>query len=90
MLYQSESKAQTWRAVAQFPDRPELLIFLGRSSTQVRSSYAQAFAEVLDDEEQAACSGILLQRWNGTPDSGRWMVQSPLNLPTSAQLAKVA
>ncbi len=90
MLYQSESKAQTWRAVAQFPDRPELLVYLGRSSTQVRSAYAAAFVEVLDEEEQAACSGVILERWNGTPDSGRWMNQAPLNLPTSVQLVKVA
>ena len=47
------------------PDRPELLVYLGRSSTQVRSAYAAAFVEVLDEEEQAACSGVILERWIG-------------------------
>ncbi len=90
MFFQSESKAQTWRAVAQFADRPELLIYLGRSSTQVRNSYPEAFAEILDDDEQAACIGVALERWNGTPDSGRWLVQATLNVPASALLLKVA
>jgi hypothetical protein len=90
MFFQTESKAQTWRAVAQFSDRPELLIYLGRSSTQVRGSYAEAFADVLDDEEQAACTTVVLQRWNGTPDSGKWLVQANLNVPASALLLRVA
>ena len=90
MFFQSESKAQTWRAVAQFADRPELLLSLGRSSTQVRSSYLEAFAEILDDDEQAACISVALERWNGTPDSGRWLIQSNLNVPASALLLKVA
>ena len=39
MLIQTESKAQGWRAVAVFDDRPDALIFVGRSSTQVRQEY---------------------------------------------------
>ena len=90
MFFQSESKAQTWRAVAKFADRPELLLYLGRSSTQVRSSYLEAFAEILDDDEQAACISVALERWNGTPDCGRWLIQSTLNVPASALLLKAA
>ena len=52
MFYQTEEKPQGWRAVAVFEDRGERLIYLGRSSTQVRTGFAQAYFEVLDDEER--------------------------------------
>ena len=52
MLIQTESKAQGWRAVAVFDDRPDALIFVGRSSTHVRQEYLEAFMELLDDEER--------------------------------------
>ena len=45
MLIQTESKAQGWRAVAVFDDRPDALIFVGRSSTQVRQEYVAAYLE---------------------------------------------
>jgi len=32
MLITTESKAQNWRAVVVFDDRPDALIFVGRSS----------------------------------------------------------
>ena len=62
MFYQTESKPQGWRAVAIFDDRGDRLIYLGRSSTQVRAGFAQAFAEVLDDEEREHVRAIALQR----------------------------
>ena len=53
MIYQTEAKPQGWRAVAVFDDeRAECLLYLGRSSTQVRAGYAEAFLELLDDEER--------------------------------------
>ena len=54
MFYQTEAKPQGWRAVAVFDDRSERLLYLGRSSTQVRAGFTQAFFEVLDDEEREA------------------------------------
>jgi hypothetical protein len=51
MVYQTESKLQSWRAVAVFADGTECLVYLGRSTTQVRAGYAAAYAELLDDEE---------------------------------------
>src|SRR5882724_11236162 len=83
MQYQTESKPQGWRAVAVFEDRPDLLIYLGRSSTQVRAGFASAFFELLDDEEREAVRGVRLERWHGAPDAGRWMQQTMLTLPTA-------
>jgi hypothetical protein len=82
MIYQTESKPQGWRAVAFFDDeRAEALLYLGRSSTQVRAGYVEAFLDVLDDEERAHVTSVELQRWHGAPDDGRWVLQSELKLP---------
>jgi hypothetical protein len=89
MMIQTESKPQCWRAVAVFDDRPEALIFLGRSSTQVRAGYVEAFQEILDEEERSHVTSIALQRWHGTPDAGRWMHQTNLRIPAGQKLAKV-
>ena len=43
MFYQTEAKPQGWRALAIFDDRPDRLLYLGRSSTQVRAGFADAF-----------------------------------------------
>ena len=60
MFYQTESKPQGWRAVAVFNDeREECLLYLGRSSTQVRAGYVEAFLDILDEEERLA--GIISQ-----------------------------
>ena len=83
MLYQTEAKPQGWRAVAVFDDRGDRLLYLGRSSTQVRAGFAQAYMEVLDEEERDHVASISLQRWHGAPDSGRWIHQTNLILPTS-------
>jgi len=89
MLIQTESKAQGWRAVAVFDDRGDALIFVGRSSTQVRQEYAEAFLEYLDDEEREHVTAIQLQQWSGAPDAGRWVYKANLRLPTPAK-AKLA
>jgi hypothetical protein len=90
MFYQTEAKPQGWRAVAVFDDRSDLLVYLGRSSTQVRANFAQAFFEVLDDEERDHVRSISLQRWHGAPDAGRWMHQTNLTIPVKAKLARSA
>jgi hypothetical protein len=86
MFYQTEAKPQGWRAVAVFDDRPEQLIFLGRSTTQVRAGYASAYFELLDDEERGHVVSVALQRWQGAPDAGRWMHQTNLNVPAPAKV----
>ena len=89
MLYQTEAKAQGWRAVAVFDDgRHDALLFIGRSSTHVRANYVESFLEILDDEEREHVQTISLQRWHGAPDAGRWMHQTNLKVP--APTAKVA
>ncbi|MCC6421306.1 MAG: hypothetical protein IT429_23965 [Gemmataceae bacterium] len=90
MFYQTEAKPQGWRAVAVFDDRPEALLYLGRSSTQVRAGFTTAFFEVLDDEERDAVRSIRLERWHGAPDAGRWQQQSVLPVPTAARVAQSA
>jgi hypothetical protein len=90
MFYQTEAKPQGWRAVAVFDDRPDQLIFLGRSSTQVRAGYVTAFFEVLDPEERDHVRAVALQRWHGAPDAGRWMHQTTMNIPTTAKVAASA
>ncbi|MCS6977352.1 MAG: hypothetical protein NZM31_10150 [Gemmatales bacterium] len=90
ITYLTEAKPQCYRALAVFDDRSERLIYLGRSSSQVRQGYVQAFFEVLDEEEQARVVAVHLQRWHGAPDAGRWVMQSPLTLPTAKVAAKSA
>lgn len=81
MFYQTEAKPQCWRAVAVFDDRNDRLLYLGRSSTQVRAGFQEAFFEVLDEEERDHVRSISLQRWHGAPDAGRWIHQTTLNVP---------
>jgi hypothetical protein len=90
MFYHTEAKPQGWRAVAVFDDRGDRLLYLGRSSTQVRAGFTQAFFEVLDDEERDHVRSIALQRWHGAPDAGRWMHQTNLTVPTAAKVARSA
>ena len=68
----------------------ELLLYLGRSSTQVRAGFASAYFEVLDDEERDNVRSVRLERWHGAPDSGRWMQQTTLTIPTLAKVAQSA
>lgn len=90
MFYHTEAKPQCWRAVAVFDDRHDALIYLHRSSTQVRAGYRAAFFDVLDEEERSHVTAVNLQRWNGAPDAGRWVTQTALNLPTLEKLAQSA
>jgi hypothetical protein len=91
MFYQTEAKAQGWRAVANFDDeRSEALILIGRSSTQVRAGYIESFIDLFDEEEREHVTSIALQRWQGAPDAGRWMHQTNLKVPTTVKLAHAA
>ncbi|MDW8244837.1 MAG: hypothetical protein RMJ88_16665 [Thermogemmata sp.] len=91
MMYQTESKAQGWRAMARFEDGREALLLIGRSSTAVRQGYVSSFNELLDDEEREQVVSISLQRWHGAPDAGCWEHQTNLKVPTSTpRLSRVA
>jgi len=81
MLYQTESKPQSWRAVAVFEDR-EMMLYLNRSAPQVRAGLREAFFDLLDEEEREQVKSIALQRWTGASDAGRWVHQSNIPLPT--------
>ena len=90
MFSLTESKPQTWRAVAVFDDRPDMLIYLHRSSTQIRAGYRAAFLELLDEEEREHVTTVAMQKWQGAADAGRWVLQTNLALPTPAGLEKLA
>lgn len=90
MLVQTESKAQGWRALAIFDGSVEALLFVGRSSTQVRAGYPEAFAELLEDDEKDRVTAIHLQQWQGAPDAGKWHTKAELRIPASAKLARAA
>lgn len=90
MNYQTEAKPQCWRAVAVFDDRPEALLYLNRSSPQVRAGYRVAYMELLDEEERGHVKSISMQRWQGAPDSGRWVHQSDLPVPMKEKIAIAA
>lgn len=85
MIYHTESKVQCWRALAVYADGSEGLLCLGRSTTQVRAGYADAFREVLDDEERTRVRGVHLECWQGAPDQGRWVFKSALAVPDAAK-----
>ncbi len=79
----TEAKFQGWRAIAVSDTRTEHLVYLGRSSTQVRAGYISAYWEVLDDDERAQIKQIVLQRWQGAPDEGKWIQQTTLSIPAT-------
>jgi hypothetical protein len=88
--YQTEAKPQCWRAVAVFDDRPEMLLYLNRSSPQVRAGYRAAFIDLLDEDERSHIKAISMQRWQGAPDSGRWVHQSDLPVPLKEKVSLAA
>ena len=88
MFHQTEEKAQGWRAVAVLEGRGECLLYVGRSSTQVRAGYPDAYAELLDDEEKDLVTGIQLQQWQGAPDAGRWVNKNDLKVPAPLKALK--
>jgi hypothetical protein len=91
MFYQTESKAQGWRAMAKMEDGQEALLLIGRSSTQVRQGYLESFNDLLDDEERESVVSISLQRWHGAPDAGTWEHQTTLKVPaTASSIARFA
>jgi len=84
MLYHSESKLQRWRALAVFADGSECLVYLGRSSGQVRGGYPTAYADIFDGDEREQVERVVLQLWEGAADEGRWVEQATLAVPRAA------
>jgi len=72
---------QNWRAVAVLKDGKEALIVMGHSQFQVTNLYHEAFLEVVHPELQATCEGIVLQKWHGKPERGRWVNAGTLRMP---------
>ena len=89
-MTQTSGTAMVREAVAVFDDRPEQLLYLNRSSTQVRAGFRTSYFELLDDEEREHVKSISLQRWHGAPDAGRWLHQTNLTIPVKAKLARSA
>jgi hypothetical protein len=51
---------------------------------------AASFFETFDEEERAQITSIALQRWTGTPDSGKWLQTGTVTIPEARVLATVA
>jgi hypothetical protein len=83
MLIVTEAKAQGWRAVAILEGLGEALLYVGRSSTQVRGGYGEAFHGVLTEEEISLVKSIKIQQWQGAPDAGSWEDKGELRLPVA-------
>ena len=90
MIYQTESKAQGWRALAVFDDRADRLLLIGLSCQQIRAGLPEAFRDGLDEEERGLVTTVSMQRWHGAPDSGRWLHHSNLSVPELEMMSKVA
>jgi hypothetical protein len=88
VIYQTESKLQGWRAVAVAAGGTEHLLFVGRSSTQVRTGYGTAFRELLEADERKRVRHVSLQHWNGVADEGRWVEHSRLSVPAAPKAAR--
>ncbi len=90
MFYPTEAKAQAWRALAVFEDGSECLLYVGRSTTQVRGGYGPAYSELLDPDEQVRVRHIALECWNGAPDRGRWVSKTNLTIPSVTGTAQTS
>jgi hypothetical protein len=90
MIYHNESKFQGWRALAVFEDGSTCLLYVGRSTAQIRAGYGAACAEFLDAEVHARVLRVALQCWQGAADQGRWVAKGELPLPKRQEVADVA
>jgi hypothetical protein len=90
MLHQAESKFQAWRALAIFDDGTECLLFVGRSTTQVRAGYGAAYAELLTPEERSRVRRITMQCWQGAADQGHWVSKAEITIPLHREVKLVA
>lgn len=77
----NEQKIQNWRAIAVSNDNMQHLIYVAYSYEQLKKQYTAAFYDVLTDDEQISIKDIKLERWQGLPDKGRWVVQDLLKIP---------
>ncbi len=67
-----EFEFQKWRAIAIFPGKKELLLFLGKNSPHVKQNYKKSFSWLVTDEQAKSNYKIQLQRWKGRSDIGCW------------------
>ncbi len=70
-----------WRAVAHAYYGVQHLLYMGISMEQVRKNYPGAFYELLQTAEQMSINRISLEKWQGTADSGHWVVHDALKVP---------
>ena len=76
----TEDCFQNWRAIAI--GNKEHLLCLGTCHSKVRTSYAESFIELLTQDEQQSIRKIVIQRWDGVADCGRWVHKGELPIPT--------
>lgn len=81
-----EAKVQGWRALAINRNGGEHLLYVSSSADQVKKNYVATFYELLTQDEQNDIRRIVLERWYGVADSGKWLKQDFLKLPTSTTM----
>lgn len=77
-----EPRAQRWRALYIAKNTQSGLLYLGMSFTQVMENYEDTFFSYLTEEEQNSVQRILLQKFIGLADKGRWETQKAISIPT--------
>ena len=88
MIYQTETKPQLWRAVAVFEDRPDQLIYLNRSNTQVVAATAPPTWNC-SMKRNASMSAPCRCSAGKRPDSGRWVHQANLIVPNQERVVPI-
>jgi len=79
---------QNWRVIALIKKKTrtkappeEALVYMGTSSHQVSICYKHAFREIFDDHACEDVLAIVMQKWKGHPECGKWLDVSKLDIP---------
>lgn len=75
-----EPMAQRWRALAMLKNNEEALLYVGNTIAQVRENYAEVWFDMFDEDVRDHVREVVLQKFVGAPDRGRWITQ--ISLPT--------
>lgn len=70
-----------WRAVGHTGKNTEILLYFGISAEQVKKNYSGPFYDNLTVEEQMSIRRVTLEKWNGKPNSGKWVINDTLKVP---------
>jgi hypothetical protein len=84
----TEPRAQRFRALVICRDGQEVLLYVGSTGAEIKENYTGIWNDVVDDEQQAKVHQVVLQKWNGPPDRGRWQTIERLMVPALNSLKR--